>query len=152
MQEFWNDLCAGERYAVLYVCIAYALAVGVFCVVRCFRMRRWPHTLGRLLEEGVSGYGGGGDGMYAARVKYEYSVDGVFHTGTNLSPFIVQATGTRLAKWQMTGIQRHQGNCVTVFYSPRRPHKSYLIVPSQRAIAGLSLLFASVIVVMWLAI
>ncbi len=152
MQKFWTDLFNGEQYAVLSACIAYALLMGIVSITACCRIRRWPHTIGKLTEDGVSGIGSYDERMHAARVRYEYSVDGIPYSGERLSPFIVRATGTTMAEWQKGGIQRHESDRVTVFYNPARPHKSYLIVPSGAAIAGIFLLFATAVIVFWFAI
>ena len=152
MQAFWTDLLNGERYAVLSVCIAYALLTGIVSITACFRIRRWPHTTGTLTEDGVSSFGSYEDKMHAARVRYDYSVDGIPYTGKRLSPFIMRTTGTKMAEWQKGGIQRHESDRVTVFYNPAAPHKSYLIVPSLTGIAGVFLLVAIVVIVLWVAI
>ncbi|WP_120499633.1 DUF3592 domain-containing protein [Roseovarius sp. EL26] len=152
MEIFWTDLLSGERYAVLSTCIAYVLLMGIISIIGCLRVRRWPHTTGILTEDGVSSFGSGSDRMHAARVRYEYSVDSTPYTGKRLSPFIVHATGTRMAEWQKGGIQRHGGNHVTVFYNPARPHKSYLILPTLIGIIGVFVLITIVVIVLWFAL
>lgn len=152
MQEFWADLLNGELYAVLSACIAYALLMGTVSITTCFRIRRWPHTIGKLTEDGVSSIGSYDERMHTARVRYEYSVDDIPYTSQRLSPFILHATGTTMAEWQKKGIQRHEGDRVTVFYNPALPHKSYLIVPTLTGIAGIFLLVAIAVIVFWFAI
>ena len=151
MQIFWTDLLDGERYAVLSVCIAYALLIGIISITACLRIRRWPHTIGTLTEDGISGFGSSSDRMHTARVRYEYSVNGTPYTGKRLSPFIVYATGTRMAEWQKNGIKRHGPDRVTVFYNPARPNKSYLIIPTLTGISGLFLLIMIAVIVLWIA-
>ncbi|KLN59185.1 hypothetical protein WH96_18735 [Kiloniella spongiae] len=151
MQEFWTDLLNGELYAVLSACIAYVLLMGMVSITTCFRIRRWPQTIGKLTEDGVSSIGSYDERMHTARVRYEYSVDDTPYTGERLSPFILRATGTTMAKWQKKGIQRHEGDHVTVFYNPALPRKSYLIVPTLTGIGGIFLLVAIVVIVFWFA-
>ncbi len=152
MQEFWTDLLNGEHYAVLSACIAYALLMGIVSITACFRIRRWPHTIGKLTEDGVSSIGSSDERMHTARVRYEYSVNDISYTGKRLSPFIIRATGTRMAEWQKGGIQKHEGDCVTVFYNPALPHKSYLIVPTWTGVAGVFLLVAIPVFLIWFSI
>ena len=150
MQIFWTDLLNGEHYAVLTACIAYVLLMGIVSITACLRIRCWPQTTGTLKEDGVSSFGGS-DRLHTARVRYEYFVDGIPYTGKRLSPFIVYATGTRMAEWQKSGIQRHDGDNVTVFYNPARPDKSYLIHPTLTGILGVCLLIMIVVIVLWFA-
>ncbi|MBB5515897.1 hypothetical protein FHS89_001917 [Rubricella aquisinus] len=151
MEIFWTDLLDGERYAVLSVCIAYVLLMGVIAVVRCLGIRRWPRTTGTLTEDGFSSIGSGSDRMQTARVRYEYIVDGIPYRGTRLSPVLIYASGKRLAKWQKGGIQRHGNDRITVFYNPARPQKSYLILPQWTSIIGICLLTILLVMVFWLA-
>lgn len=151
MQIFWTDLLNGEHYALLSACIAYVVLMGIISITHYFRIRRWPHTVGTLTEDGVASFGSYSDRMFAARVRYDYFVDGATYTGGRLSPFLILATGTRMAEWQKGGIQRHGGDRITVFYNPARPNKSYLILPTAVGMTGISLLFVIVAPVLWLA-
>lgn len=151
MEIFWTDLLNGERNAVLSACIAYVLLMCMISIMGCLRMRRWPHTTGTLTEDGFSSIGNSEDRMQAARVRYEYSVNGIPYTGKRLSPFILYATGTKMAKWQKVGIQRHGDDRITVFYNPSRPQKSYLITPKWTGITGICVLTTMVVIVLWLA-
>lgn len=152
MQEVWNDLSNGENYAVIAACMVYLLLMGGISITVCLRIRRWPHTVGTLTEDGVSSIGSYDERMHAARVRYDYVVNGITYKGKRLSPFYMRATGTKLAEWQKGGIERHGGDRVTVFYNPARPHKSYLIVPSLQAIAGVASGIALVTMLLWFAI
>ena len=153
MQVFWNDLLNGERYALLYTAIAYFSLMGSVGIISCLRIRRWPHTKGTLTEDGISAtVGSPADRMHAARVQYDYTVDGIPYSGRRLSPFIVRATGTSMAEWQKLGIERHGGDRISVFYDPARPYKSYLIVPSLTGILTMFLLIMIAVIVLWFAL
>lgn len=149
MEIFLNDLFAGERYAVLAAFITYTLCMGSISIIGCIHIRRWPQTKGVLLEDGVTSFGTHTERTYHARVRYEYYVDGKRHIGSRLSPTFISATGTRIAQWQKSGIQRHGSGGVTVFYSPARPHKSYLIKPSLTTIIVVSAVTMVVVMAFW---
>lgn len=152
MQTFWADLLDGERYAILATCLAYVFVIGIMSIIGCLRIRRWPHTIGTLVEDGVStSIGSPSERMSSARVRYKYSVADTDYTGKRLSPFVVAATGTKIAEWQKRGIQKLGGDLVTVFYNPARPEKSYLIRPSLTGISGVFLLFTTVAIALWFA-
>lgn len=87
--------------------------------------------------------------MQSAKVRYEYTVNGVHFAGKRLSPFYVSATGTKMAKWQKGGILRHGDDRVTVFYNPSRPHKAYLIIPTITTILSLCALYVSAALILW---
>jgi hypothetical protein len=151
MANFWTDLLDGERYAVLSAYIAYVLLIGAISIVACLRIRRWPHTTGTLSEDGFERMDHASDRMYAARVRYEYTVNGIPYTGTRLSHFIIHASGRKIARWQKGGIQRYENDRITVFYNPNRPQKSYLIKSEWTSIIGLSILTTMSVIVLWLA-
>lgn len=149
MDSFWTDLLDGERHAVLSVCITYILILAAWSIIGCLRVRRWPHTTGTLIEDDFTFAGSAEDRMQSAKVRYEYTVNGVHFAGKRLSPFYVSATGTKMAKWQKGGILRHGDDRVTVFYNPSRPHKAYLIIPTITTILSLCALYVSAALILW---
>ena len=139
MSDFLVDLWAGDRAAILTATAIYFVLTGAWSLAFCFRVRRWPSTMGRLTTASLRKFGhsmNASDQDYRANVLYEYDVDGQAFEGTRLSPTIIVASANArfLLRWQMKGIERVGEDGVRVFYKPGNPAKSYLIVPSNRTI------------------
>lgn len=146
MTTFLESLFAGDRDAIVLAAAGYFALMGVLALVNMIRLSRWPSVIGELHEEGVERTGIGAvsadDREYSATVLYSYSVDGVNYENDQLNPWLITVTHNlrALLKLQFRGIERHEGANVTVYYHPRKPHKSYLDVPgwqSMLLVAGL---------------
>ncbi|WP_120499791.1 DUF3592 domain-containing protein [Roseovarius sp. EL26] len=140
MNTFLEQLFSGDRDAIILGAAGYFALMAVIAFVRMFWLSRWPSVVGVLHEEGIEGSGMGATSTdereYIAMVRYSYSVNGVTYESDRLNAWYVSVTHNlrALLKYQFRGIERHEGANVTVFYNPRKPHKSYLDVPGWRSI------------------
>jgi hypothetical protein len=134
-QAMWQQLWQGEVQGVVFWGAVYCFVVGLFSLVYQLRIRHWPVATGVLAKAGVERWGGAewvkSDQEYSLKAAYVYRVDGQVHEGHRVSPWVVVASHNArfLLESQLKGVQRHADGTVSVFYNPRRPHKSYLIRP-----------------------
>ena len=141
MQEFVDQLLAGERDAILFAAAFYFLLMAVLATIQMVRLSRWPSVIGDLRKEGIGLDWADGfrpdENEYSAHVQYEYIVNGQIHEGDRLNPWSAMATHNlrNLLRVQFRWIERRDGDRVRVYYNPRNPEKSYLHVPGWRAIA-----------------
>ena len=134
IEAMWALAARGQLQGVWFWAAVYAFVLGAYSLVNQLRTRRWPWVQGELLAADVDRFGVTenvrSDQEYAAGAIYRYEVDGQRYEGRRVSPWrIVASHNARfvLAK-QMSGIQRTAEGGVKVFYSPRKPRKSFLIV------------------------
>lgn len=134
-QGMWQRLWQGDVQAVVFWAAVYCFLVGFFTLVHQLRIRRWPAAAGVLATAGVQRWGGPewvkSDQQYSLKAAYGYQVEGRFYEGHRVSPWVMVASHNArfLLESQLKGVQRHADGTVSVFYNPRRPHKSYLIRP-----------------------
>lgn len=120
---------------VVMVIGGVAVVAGIVLLVKGARIRGWPVAPGRITERGVgpsTTTGASRPGRYfEPRVRYDYSVEGVAHTGTRISP-VTAAYGEPQARRVVDKLPE----AVQVRYNPRDPAEAYLRAPSR----GLALL------------
>ncbi len=132
-------LYSGDSDALIMGAAGYFAFMGLIAFARMFLLSRWPSVVGVLHEEGIEGSDIGAISLdereYMAIVRYSYSIDGLTYQSTRLNAWHVTASHNlrALLKYQLRGIERHEGAKVTVFYNPRKPQKSYLEVPGWRS-------------------
>jgi hypothetical protein len=70
------------------------------------------------------------DQEYVTKALYQYRVGGVSYEGQRISPWVIVASHNArvVLEKQMASIQRLSGDKVKVFYNPKRPQKSYLVI------------------------
>ncbi len=142
-QELWalalNGQAEGQAQGVWFWAALYALLVCAYSALYQHRVRRWPSTQGDLIEARVGIFGGfalaGSIREYIARTQYRYQVGAQEFNGTRLSPWLVVGSVKRLLKKQLARIKHTNDGSVVVYYDPRNPQKSYLIVPGTTSIA-----------------
>lgn len=134
VSDLLMGLQQGEPRAVMAVAAVYFLACALFSLLFQWRVRQWPAVWGDLHQQGLEVYGtdnlvAGRD--YRAQVLYTYTVQDKVYEGSRLSPWLILAShhARLVLMQQMRGITRDDHGQVKVFYHPRKPHKSYLIVP-----------------------
>ena len=124
----------------------YALLVCTYSLVFQIRTRSWPFTEGELAELGVETFGAEStlsDQDYASTALFQYEVDGSAFEGTKISPWIFVASHNArfVLQRQLGAVQWLSDDKVKVFYNPRKPKKSFLIVAGRLGI-GITLLVA----------
>jgi hypothetical protein len=136
-QTMWEQLWQGEVQAIVFWGAVYCFVVGLFSLVYQLRIRRWPVASGVLAKAGVQRWGGPewvqSDQQYSLDAAYVYRVDGRVYEGHRVSSWVMVASHNArfLLESQLKGVQRHADGTVSVFYNPKRPHKSYLIRPGM---------------------
>lgn len=135
INEMWVLSLEGEKQGILFFISLYALLLCSYSFVRQCLIRRWPVTKGILLNSSISEWGITerlrAEQDYAADVTYRYSVSGKEYTGTKLSPWIIIASHNArfVLSNQLKGLRKYRDGSVDVYYHPRRPGKSLLILP-----------------------
>lgn len=136
MIEFFEQLIAGDRRAILLISAAYFALMGVYSLIHMYRISKWPSVIGKLHEENIVGSGGGShdETNYIAKVRYTYVVDGVPYENDKINTWIILISHNlrALLNLQFRYIDRHDGSNVTVFYHPGKPEKAYLVVPGWK--------------------
>lgn len=134
--EIYRSAVAGDTKSIWLLAAAYALIACAYSVVYQVRMRSWPHTHGKLDKHDVVPFGASGRSLsernYKAGAQYRYQVDGREYTGTRVSPWeLVASHNLRgILRLQLRGVRFDENGRVVVFFNPRRPSKSVLILPS----------------------
>lgn len=135
IQAMWQQVWLGEVQAILFWVAVYCGLVGLYSLFFQLRIRSWPTAHGVLARAGLERWGGPewvkSDQQYRLDSLYRYPVDGRVYEGHRVSPWIMVAShnGRFLLEAQLKGVTRHADGTVSVFYNPKRPHKSYLIQP-----------------------
>lgn len=134
--DIYRGAVAGDTRAVWFLAAAYTLIVCAYSLVYQLRMRNWSRTHGKLEGHEVTPFGTSGwplsERSYKARAQYRYEVGGREYTGTRVSPWDVVASHNLrgVLRWQLRGLSFDENGRVVVFFNPRRPRKSVLILPS----------------------
>lgn len=134
-QAMWQQLWQGDVQAILFWVAVYFGLVGAYSLFFQMRIRRWPATPGVLAQAGLKRTGGPewrkSDQQYRLRSIYHYRVDGHAYEGHRVSSWVMSTNfnGRFLLEAQLKGVKRLPDGTVTVFYDPKRPHKSFLIQP-----------------------
>ncbi|WP_157694103.1 DUF3592 domain-containing protein [Hydrogenophaga crassostreae] len=131
----WQQLWQGEAQAIIFWAAVYCFLIGLFSLTYQLRIRSWRVASGVLAKAGLERWGGPewvkSDQQYSLKAAYVYRVDGRVHEGHRVSSWVMVASHNArfLLESQLKGVQRHADGTVSVFYNPRRPHKSFLIRP-----------------------
>lgn len=149
VQEFMDAVMRRDRDAVLLAISLYLWCVGMYCYVYLRRMARWPSTPGTTRRLGLRYFAGVRDWVqadqdYVLDGVYEYEVDGVRYQGSRVSPWPVKAShnfrGVLLC--QLRGVEHTADGRIRVYYDPRRPKRSILILPGRKS-------FIAVLLIAW---
>ena len=136
-QEMWHLAIQGKVQGIWFWAALYTLIVCSWSLIFQVRTRRWPDTKGELIETGLRKFGGTewatSNQEYVSKALYHYDVSGETYTGNRISPWIFVASHNArfILEKQMSSIQRYSDESVKVFYNPRKPKKSFLIVAGK---------------------
>jgi hypothetical protein len=134
-KEMWQFASQGQTQGIWFWAASYWLVIVLYSLVVQIRTRFWPFTQGELVKLGVEKFGASDwdktNEEYVSKTLYKYNISGVDYNGTRVSPWILVASYNLrfVLEKQMSSIQRLPGGKVKVFYNPKNPNKSYLIVP-----------------------
>lgn len=137
---FWFAV-EGQAQGIWFWASIYTFVVCASSSWFQIRTRNWPSTEGRLEQLGIKKFGATewatSNQDYVGKALYTYSVSGIPYEGIRISPwiFVVSHNARFLLKEQQAGIQTYPDGGVRVYYNPRNPGKSYLIVAGKTGIA-----------------
>ncbi|GAA5213198.1 DUF3592 domain-containing protein [Corallincola platygyrae] len=136
LENMWKLAMQGELQGIWFWAAVYCLLVCSYSIVFQLRTRRWPSVKGKLIEVGLSKFGADSvraEQDYIAEALYSYTVDDVSYTGSKVSPwiFVTSHNARFILQKQMRAIQTYPDGGVKVFYNPRNPKKSLLIVAGK---------------------
>lgn len=135
--EMWQLAAGGHVQGIWFWVGLYTLIVCSYSVIFQLRTRCWPSVEGQLAELGVEKFGATdlikSDQDYISNALYTFNVSGVDYDGTRISPWIFVASHNAkfVLEKQMSSIQRLPNGKVKVFYNPKKPQKSYLIIAGK---------------------
>ena len=136
-QEMWQLAIQGEAQAIWFWAAFYTFILCTYSLIFQCRTRKWHITHGELIESGVKKFGGTGRGTsyqeYVSGALYHYNISGIAYEGTRISPWIFVASRNArfVLEKQMSSIQRYPNGKVKVFYNPKKPKKSFLIIAGK---------------------
>lgn len=121
MEEF-------EGYILLVAGLAFATC-PLYFFWKGRRVNKWPIAEGRILASWVTAekcydQDGGRETVYTPQVNYEYYVDSIRHTGTNIT-FVATSSSFRELEEEVVSKYPKEA-LVEVFYNPGNSTESYL--------------------------
>lgn len=139
-QEMWRLALQGQTQGIWFCAALYAFAVCVYSLIFQIRTRYWPSVPGELSALEVKKFGATDGGKsnqdYVSTALYKYRVSGTEYEGKRISPWIFVASHNArfVLEKQMSSLQRLPDGKVNVFYNPRNPRKSFLIISGKTGI------------------
>lgn len=155
-QQMFSLAAEGQTRGVWYFAAMYTIVVCAWSAWFQIRTRSWPSAKGQLAQLGIKKFGATewatADQEYVGTALYTYLVSGRRYEGFRVSPwiFVVSHNLRFLLDQQQTGIQTFPDGGVKVFYNPRNPKKSYLIVAGKTGLAVTLLLGALPAIFYWM--
>ena len=112
----------------------YAFVMLAYSLVFQIKLASWPRVMGKLVDEKIAEFGyeyARFNKEYRVSLSYRYVVLGREYIGSRLSPwlFITSQNALFILKHQLNSILREGDGMVAVYYNPRNPRKSFLIMP-----------------------
>lgn len=137
MADMWSLALHGELQGIWFWAALYAFLMCGYSVVYQLRVHRWPSTSGMLHNVSIEIFGYTesvkSEQEYRVDAHYTYRVAGQDYAGRRVSPWIV-LVGPGL-EWilrkQLAAVNTSATGAVQVFYNPKRPAKSFLVLPSK---------------------
>lgn len=139
-QEMSQLAIQGQIQGIWFWVAVYTFILCVYSLIFQIQTRYWPFTQGDLVEYRVKKLGAKSwtivNQDYVSNALYNYNVSGVTHEGTRISPWIFVASHNAkfVLEKQMSALQRHPNGKVKVFYNPKNPKKSFLIVAGKTGV------------------
>ena len=131
----WSLALQGETQGVWFFGALYALAACGYSSAYQLRIRSWPSTIGVLHSASVKVFGyrpnDRSETQYKAQACYSYGVSDASYEGHRVSPWLLLSNMPGLLGRQLSGIQRDPSGAVQVYYHPKRPAKSFLVLPGK---------------------
>jgi hypothetical protein len=155
-QEMFQIAAEGRAQGVWYWASVYALVVCLYSLWFQVRTRSWPATNGKLVQLGVKKFGASAPVLsnqdYVGDALYTYTVSNKLYEGSRISPWVFVASHNVrfMLEKQQSKVQMNVGGGVKVYYNPRNPKKSYLIVAGKTGIVVTMLLGILPLISYWM--
>lgn len=136
MQKYFINMFelakSGNAEGILFFIAAYAFVMCMYSLWYQIRVSTWPSVVGQLLENSTSKFGHSTiQQSYTANALYTYTVDGQEYTGKRVSAWVVTSNTKFVLDQQRKHIEIIANDRVKIYYNPRNPAKSFLIVPGM---------------------
>ncbi len=144
----WDLAREAKAQGLIFWAAHYCFFLGTYSFLYQLRTRRWSTTKGELIEAGIGKFGSenrNSEQKFTANALYQYTVSNVSYQGSRISPWIIVASQNArvVLKKQMSHIEKLPNGKVKVFYNPKKPNKSFLIVAGK---FGLFITFLIIII------
>lgn len=139
-QEMWRLALQGQTQGIWFWAALYAFVVCFYSLIFQIRTRSWPSVPGELSTLEVKKFGATdrvkSNQDYVSTALYTYHVSGAAYEGKRISPWVFVASHNArfVLEKQMSSLQRLPDGKVRVFYNPRNPRKSFLIISGKTGI------------------
>jgi len=140
ISDMWQLAQQGELKGVWFFCGLYFFILGLYSVFYQIKTRFWPVVQGVVIKVEAESFGGKdlvrSEQMYTSNAKYKYNVSGVEYEGSRVSPwvFVISFNLKILITMQLSRIEYFPDGRLKVFYNPKNPNKSFLIIASKAGI------------------
>ena len=157
LSAMWALAADGDKRGIVFFAALYCLLLLSYSAVYQLRIMTWPSTTGVLVNRGARKVGGThlvtSRQEYAASALYEYCVNGEHYQGSRVSPWvmIVSHNAKFLLDRQLARIRSNNDGGVAVFFNPRNPKKSFLVLPGKTGLAVTIALALLPILLYWFA-
>ena len=135
LADMWAAAAQGDVRGVWFFAALYCFLIVGYSLVFQMRTRSWPSVRGELLNLETGRFGPRpynlSDQEYVTRSAYRYRVNNTDYEGRRLSPWVIVASHNArfVLRKQRASVQPAEDGSVTVYYNPKRPQKSYLMLP-----------------------
>ena len=125
---------AGNTQGIYFFIVVYTTLVLSISLVCQYRINRWPIVKGDLLNKDVNKLGATEwattNQEYVAKALYHYTVEGQEYFGKRVSAWVMVASHNAkfILEKQLSSIDVDDNGKVSVYYNPKKPQKSYLII------------------------
>lgn len=146
--EMWQLASQRQLQGIWFWAALYAFFVCGYSIIFQIKTRYWPSVEGELVKAQVEKFGATdlvkSDQDYISKALYSYSVAGREYEGKRISPWVFVASHNArfVLQKQLGTIDRLPNDKVRVYYNPKKPHKSYLVVAGRLGIS-LTILFCT---------
>ena len=125
---------AGNTQGIYFFIVVYTTLVLSISLFFQYRINRWPIVKGDLLNKDVDKFGATEwattNQEYVAEALYLYTVEGKKYFGKRVSAWVMVASHNAkfILEKQLSSIDVDDNGKVSVYYNPKKPQKSYLII------------------------
>lgn len=139
-REMWQIAMQGQAQGIWFWAAIYTFVVCVYSLSFQIQTRYWPFVPGELIEYGIEKFGATdrvkSNQEYIVKALYRYNVSGEDFDGTRISPwiFVVSHNARLVLEKQMSSKQQLPDGRFKVFYNPKNPKKSFLIIAGKTGI------------------